>query len=51
MLDCALCSSREFKKENTQRALDDIRESIAELKYYMTAIDASSLAAIDNTPR
>ncbi|MBK1878651.1 oligoribonuclease [Pelagicoccus mobilis] len=42
---------REFKKENTHRALDDIRESIAELKYYMTAIDASNLAPIDNTPK
>lgn len=42
---------REFKKENTHRALDDIRESIAELKYYMSAIDASNLAPIDNTPK
>jgi len=42
---------REFKKENTHRALDDIRESIAELKYYMSAIDASHLAPIDNTPK
>ncbi len=39
---------REFKKANTHRALDDIRESIAELKYYLGAIDASSLAPIDN---
>lgn len=42
---------REFKKQNTHRALDDIRESIAELKYYMTAIDPSGLALIDNTPQ
>ncbi len=42
---------REFKKENTHRALDDIRESIAELKYYMSSIDASNLAPIDNTPK
>lgn len=41
---------REFKKHNTHRALDDIRESIAELKYYMSAIDPSGLAPIDNTP-
>lgn len=41
---------REFKKGNTHRALDDIHESIAELKYYMTAIDASSLTPIKNTP-
>lgn len=41
---------REFKKENTHRALEDIRESIAELKHYMTAIDASALAPIDNPP-
>lgn len=41
---------REFKKENSHRALDDIKESIAELSYYMTAIDASNLAPIDNTP-
>lgn len=40
---------REFKKRNTHRALDDIRESIAELKYYMTAIDPSGLALIDNS--
>ena len=40
---------REFKKQNTHRALDDIRESIAELKYYMAAIDASSLSLIDNS--
>ena len=42
---------REFKKENTHRALDDIKESIAELKYYMSAIDASNLDPIDNTPK
>ena len=42
---------REFKKQNTHRALDDIRESIAELKYYMTAIDPSGLALIDHTPK
>ncbi len=42
---------REFKKSNSHRALDDIRESIAELKYYMSAIDASDLALIDNTPK
>lgn len=41
---------RDFKKENTHRALDDIRESIAELKHYMSAIDASSLPPIDNLP-
>ncbi len=40
---------REFKKQNTHRALDDIRESIAELSYYMSAIDPSSLALIDNS--
>lgn len=40
---------REFKKQNTHRALDDIRESIAELKYYMTAIDPSGLSLIDNS--
>ncbi len=28
--------SPEFKKKNTHRALDDIRESIAELKHYRT---------------
>ncbi len=28
----------EFKKKNTHRALDDIRESIAELKYYRTTL-------------
>lgn len=39
---------REFKKANSHRALDDIRESIAELKYYMGAIDPSELALIDN---
>ncbi len=42
---------REFKKSNSHRAIDDIRESIAELKYYMSAIDASDLAPIDNTPK
>lgn len=42
---------REFVKENTHRAIDDIKESIAELKYYMTAIDPSGLAIIDNTPK
>lgn len=42
---------REFKKENTHRALDDIRESIAELKHYMKAIDPSGMAMIDNTPK
>ncbi len=40
---------REFKKANTHRALDDIKESIAELKYYLNAIDASDLALIDNS--
>ena len=40
---------REFKKQNTHRALDDIRESIAELKYYMTSIDPSGLSLIDNS--
>ena len=39
---------REFKKNNTHRALDDIRESIAELKYYMSSIDPSELALINN---
>lgn len=42
---------REFKKKNTHRALDDIRESIAELKHYMSAIDPSDLPLIDNTPK
>lgn len=42
---------REFKKRNTHRAINDIKESIAELKYYMSAINASGLAAIDNTPK
>lgn len=42
---------REFAKSNTHRAIDDIRESMAELKYYMSAIDASKLAPIDNTPK
>lgn len=42
---------REFKKQNTHRALDDIRESIAELKYYLSAIDASCLDPIDNSPK
>ncbi len=42
---------REFKKKNTHRALDDIRESIAELQYYMKAIDPSDLAPIDNAPK
>lgn len=42
---------REFIKQNTHRALDDIRESIAELKHYMSAIDASDLPPIDNTPK
>lgn len=40
---------REFKKENTHRALDDIKESIAELKYYMDAIDPSNMPPIDNS--
>jgi oligoribonuclease len=40
---------REFKKANSHRALDDIRESIAELKYYMGAIDPTNLALIDNS--
>ena len=42
---------REFKKQNTHRALDDIKESIAELKYYMSAIDPSGLSLIDHTPK
>jgi len=42
---------REFKKNNTHRALDDIRESIAELKYYMSSIDPSGLALINNDPK
>lgn len=42
---------REFKKRNTHRALDDIRESISELRYYMGAIDATGLEPIDNTPK
>ena len=42
---------REFKKVNTHQALHDIRESIAELKYYLSAIDPSGLAPIDNTPK
>lgn len=41
---------REFKKNNTHRALDDIRESIEELKYYMSSIDPSGLSLIDNAP-
>jgi len=40
---------REFKKKNAHRALDDVKESIAELKYYMGAIDPSDLALIDNS--
>lgn len=40
---------REFKKQNTHRALDDIKESIAELKYYMSAINPSGLSLIDNS--
>ena len=40
---------REFKKQNTHRALEDIKESIAELKYYMSAIDPSGLSLIDNS--
>ncbi len=40
---------REFKKENTHRALDDIRESIAELKYYMSSIEPSGLKAINSS--
>jgi len=42
---------REFKKSNAHRALDDIHESIAELKYYLQAIDASALDPIDNDPQ
>ena len=42
---------REFKKNNTHRALDDILESIAELKYYMSSIDPSDLALINNEPK
>lgn len=42
---------REFKKQNSHRALDDIKESIAELKYYMSAIDPSGLSLIDNSPK
>lgn len=42
---------REFVKSNAHRAIEDIRESMAELKYYMSAIDASKLAPIDNTPK
>jgi oligoribonuclease len=41
---------REFEKNNTHRALDDIQESIAELKYYMSSIDPSDLALINNEP-
>ena len=40
---------REFKKAKSHRALDDIRESIAEMKYYMGAIDPSDLSLIDNS--
>ncbi|MBT5815880.1 MAG: oligoribonuclease [Opitutales bacterium] len=40
---------RDFKKQNTHRALEDIKESIAELKYYMSAIDPSGLSLIDNS--
>ncbi len=40
---------REFKKKNTHRALEDIKESIAELQYYLSAIDASELSLIDNS--
>ncbi|MBT3481969.1 MAG: oligoribonuclease [Opitutales bacterium] len=40
---------RDFKKQNTHRALEDIKESIAELKYYMSAIDPSGLSSIDNS--
>ena len=32
-----------FTKENNHRALEDIRESIAELRYYIGAIDPSRL--------
>jgi oligoribonuclease len=42
---------REFKKQNTHRALDDVKESIAELKYYMTAINPDVLDPIDYTPK
>ena len=37
---------REFLKQNNHRALDDIRESIDELKYYMKAIDPNGLTPI-----
>ncbi|MFL3656612.1 MAG: oligoribonuclease [Opitutales bacterium] len=40
---------RDFTKQNTHRALEDIKESIAELKYYMSAIDPSGLSLIDNS--
>lgn len=33
-----------FTKENHHRSLDDVRESIAELRYYIGAIDPSRLA-------
>ena len=40
---------RDLKKQNPHRALEDIKESIAELKYYMSAIDPSGLSSIDNS--
>ncbi len=32
------CYTQRFEKQNTHRALDDIRESIAELRHYMSFI-------------
>lgn len=34
---------QKFAKRGTHRALDDIRESIAELQYYLRAVDVSRL--------
>ncbi|MEM9226477.1 MAG: oligoribonuclease [Verrucomicrobiota bacterium] len=34
------CYGKQFNKRNTHRALDDIRESIAELRHYMNVIQA-----------
>ena len=35
---------KKFAKRNTHRALDDIRESIGELRYYLNAFDPEKLA-------
>lgn len=42
---------REHLKQNKHLALDDVKESIAELKHYMTAIDPEKLPVIDTSAK